>query len=336
MYGATHSKEETPHLDRWHYLDYRDGKHDQNYIEWKYFNFVQKDPVGYIVYYILDPEKKTKLGGGRVMVRILKDGKFYGAIHNINIDSIQFDTISATVTMGNTAISETTPYYYDVKGELDNIAWKLAYKQKVPTIVSFSNTNPGLMRWENVNWLIKMPKAHVEGTICMDNQEFNINSLGYTDTNWGEIMPFFSRYEWGQYNSDKESFVFGVLYGLKNIKSSYFYFVENGRLVSLEGAKCKVDHVRWTTDLATGLKMPSDNMFIFKSKNYTIELSSRLMSYDLLGIKISSFLPKSVVVEQIVEYRGTIKKDGVLTEEFQGLGFEEWSTRTWRKIPILF
>ena len=65
-------KNNEPHDDRWHYLDSRNEKHTENYVEWKYFNFIQKDIAGYIVYYILDPEKKTEFGGGRLLVRILK------------------------------------------------------------------------------------------------------------------------------------------------------------------------------------------------------------------------------------------------------------------------
>ena len=45
----TIAKYAAPHKDRWHYLDFRDGKHDGFYTEWKYFNFIQGDMAGYIM-----------------------------------------------------------------------------------------------------------------------------------------------------------------------------------------------------------------------------------------------------------------------------------------------
>ena len=103
-----------PHDDRWHYLDARDEKHEANYVEWKYFNFTQKDLAGYIIYYILDPEKKTKFGGGRLLVRILKDGVSYGLIKKIGMDKIELDAISASLRMDNAKIIEHNSYHYEL------------------------------------------------------------------------------------------------------------------------------------------------------------------------------------------------------------------------------
>ena len=201
-----HVEKNSLHLDRWHYLDYRDEHHDDHYIEWKYFNFMQDDLAGYIIYYILDPELKTNIGGGRLLVRLFKENAAMGLIKKISVDRIQFDPISANVSMDGATINEKNPYYYDLDGACENISWKLSYQQKTPSIVSFSDINSGLMPWESVNWIIKMPKAHVRGEIQIDKERFVINGTGYSDTNWGEIMPFFLRYEWGQYNDNTISF----------------------------------------------------------------------------------------------------------------------------------
>ncbi|MBX4189958.1 hypothetical protein KW791_01525 [Candidatus Parcubacteria bacterium] len=327
---------ENPHLDRWHYLDYRDGKHDKNYIEWKYFNFIQKDLAGYVVYYILDPEKRTRLGGGRLLWRIFKDGKSFGGLQQIPMDQIQCDSISANITMNGSAISEKSPYEYGISGAIENFAWNLDYKQATPTIDSFHNVNSGMMRWENVNWLVKMPKARVSGEIKINNETIAINALGYTDTNWGEIAPFFSRYEWGQFNDEDFSFTFGLLYGIKNIKNSYFYFTVDNKLIKVEGANWKVEHTAWTTPSKGEIKIPSQSNFTITNGEYVIKLSSRLVQYDILGIKIYWFLPKSIVSEQLVSYSGTIEKNGVVIKQFEGTGFQEWSTKTWKPISLIF
>ncbi len=325
-----------PHDDSWHYLDDRDEKHEENYVEWKYFNFVQKDLAGYVIYYILDPEKKTKLGGGRLVVRILKDGIPYGLVKKIEMDKIELDAISASMRMDGAKILEHDSYHYELDCQSPDISWNLHYKQKAPSIEAFQNVNPGLMRWEKMDWLIKMPRAEVKGDIRIGKETFLIDALGYSDTNWGEMVPFFSRYEWGQYNEEAFSLVFGLLYGLEKIKSTYVYLVIGEHLIKLENAQFEVGHVEWEKDETIGIKIPSKNIFLVKNKEYEIKFSTKLIYHDSPGMKVHPLLPKVVVSEQIVEYEGSVSKDGTILHEFKGRGFEEWSGKTWKKIPLSF
>ncbi|MFA5791476.1 MAG: hypothetical protein WC884_00345 [Candidatus Paceibacterota bacterium] len=328
--------QDEPHDDRWHYLDFENNKNRKNYTEWKYFNFVQKDLSGYIIYYILDPEKGTNLSGGRLIVRILKDGVSYGLVKKIEIDQIELDAVSASMRMGNAKIIEKDSYHYELNCQDKDFSWTLNYKQKAPSIEAFQDVNPGFLIWEKMNWLIKMPRAEVKGDITIGEETFHIDGLGYSDTNWGEMMPFFSRYEWCQYNEKSFSLVFGVLYGLEKIKSTYLYLVIDKHLIRLENVETKVEHLEWKEDETIGVKIPIKNSFFIKNEEYEIKFVSKLLYHDSPGLKISSFLPKVIVSEQIVEYEGSVKKNGVLLHEFKGRGFQEWSGKTWKDIPLSF
>ena len=320
----------------WQYLDFHDGKHDANYIEWKYFNFKQKDIAGYIVYFILDPEQKTKVGGARVLARVFHRQKFSGSIREIPIDNVQIDALSATIDMGGAKILEKDQHNYEISGKVDNLSWDLHYKQQVPSIDAFQDVNCGIMRWEKVDWLIKMPRANVKGIIKTDDGIIEVDAVGYSDTNWGEFLPFLSKYEWGQYNDEKISFIFGVLYKLLKIQSTYFYLIIDNEVVRLENPKFSIKHKRWSKDNHDGIKVPSESEFVAHDKQFSIRFTSRLINSDFLGLKISALLPRSVVSEQIVEYKGVIEKNGKVIYEFDGLGFQEWSTKTWKETAIVF
>ena len=151
-------KDAEPLTDSWHYLDFRDGKHDANYIEWKYFNFKQKDIAGYIAYWVIDPEHETKIGGARVLARAFHQKKPSGSICEIPMDNVQFDALSAGVNMGGAKILEKDQYNYEINGKVDNLSWDLRYKQQVPSISAFKNVNCGILRWEKADWLIKVPR----------------------------------------------------------------------------------------------------------------------------------------------------------------------------------
>ncbi len=320
----------------WHYLDFRDGKHDANYIEWKYFNFKQKDIAGYIVYFILDPEQKTKIGGARVLARVFHRQKFSGSIREIPIDKVRIDELSAGIDMDGAKILEKDHYNYEISGKVDNLSWNLHYKQQVPSIEAFADINPGIMRWEKANWLVEMPRAEVSGIIKTDGGTFEVDAIGYSDANWGELLPFLSKYEWGQYNDEKISFIFGVLYKLLKIQSTYFYLIIDNEVVWLESPKFSIKHKKWGTSGHDGIRIPLESEFVARDKQFSIRFTSRLINSDLVGLKISALLPKSVVSEQIVEYKGIIEKNGKIIYEFDGLGFKEWSTKTYKETQIVF
>jgi len=337
MQSTVLSSHQEPHADTWHYLDSRDEKHEENYIEWKYFNFTQDDLAGYIIYYIIDPEKKTKLGNGRLLVRILKQGKSYGLIKRIDMNEVDLDAVSASMHMGPARITEKNNYEYEISCQDEDFSWNLNYKQSAPTIESFQNINlTSLMRWEKVNWLIKMPRAKVTGDIQIGKEIFHIDAFGYSDTNWGQMVPFFTKYEWGQYNDKDFSLVFGVLFGFFSMKSSYFYFVLRGHLVAMEKSKCEIRHLKWSYDSSIGTKIPSRSSFSAKEGEYEIEFTTHLLYSDDPGMKIHPLLPKVVVSEQIVEYEGVVKSSGEILHSFKGRGFQEWTTKTWRKLSLTF
>lgn len=329
-------KSHEPHDDGWHYLDSRDEKHTGNYIEWKYFNFTGENLTGYIIYYIVDPEKRTKFGGGRLLVRIFKDGTSHGFVKKVEMDEIDIDALSATMRMGDAELIEQGPYQYQIKGKSPDLDWDLNYAQHAPTVESFQNMRTSFVRWEKVNWLVKMPRAKVTGNIRIGKENFQIDALGYSDTNWGEMVPFFTKYEWGQFNSEHFSLVFGILNSFSKIDHSYFYFILGEHLVALEDASCEVHHDGWTLDKDIGVKIPTENTFYVKNDEYEIKFSTKLISHDSPGLKISSFLPKIVVSEQIVEYNGVILRQGKVLHEFRGKGFEEWTTKSWKNISLLF
>ena len=147
------------------------------------------------MYCILDPEGKTKVWRGGLLIRILKNGVLYGLIKKISVDKIEFDTVSAGVRMDKAKIVEHNSHHYDIICDFSDVSWNLNYRQDVPSIESFQNINTGIMSWKKVNWLIKMPKADVKGKVKIGDETFDIDGFGYSDMNWGEFIPFFSKYE---------------------------------------------------------------------------------------------------------------------------------------------
>jgi hypothetical protein len=327
-----------PHKDRWHYLDFRNGKHDGYYVEWKYLNFIQGDMAGYIIYYVLDPELRTPLGSGRLIARVLYGGNFYGGVEKVPMDRMEFDTQTASVRMGGARLNEKTTHNYKISGGVAGVSWDLEYNQNMPSIDGFSDTNFGILPWEKVSWMVKMPRARVTGTISINGIPIELNTFGYSDTNWGEFVPYFSRYEWAQFNDEKISVVFGVIYRFGRVYRTYAYVEINKELINFDGATFKVIERVWGNEETTGIKTPARTRFEIKSArsagSYMLDVAYSPVRTDVIGLKISSWLPKPSVAEQISKISGSLKRNGSIVHSFSGLGFSEYSPKTWKNVAV--
>ena len=332
----TISKYAAPHKDRWHYLDFRDGKHDGFYTEWKYFNFIQGDMAGYIMYIVLDPELRTPIGSGRLIARIFKDGVFHGDMEKIPMDRIEFDTQTASVRMSGARLDEKTPHNYCITGSVADVSWNLEYNQNTPSLDGYSDTNFGILPWEKMSWLVKMPRARITGTISVNGTPIQLNALGYSDTNWGEFIPLFSRYEWAQFNDEKISVVYGVIYRFGRIYRTYAYVEINKEVIDFDSTTFKIFGRQWGNEEFSGIKTPAKTQFEIKAGPYTLDVTYAPVRTDMIGVKISSWLPKQTIAEQISKFTGTLKRNGNVVHSFSGLGFSEYSLKTWKNTAVTF
>lgn len=340
------SKYAAPHRDRWHYLDYNDGHHDGLYTEWKYLNFIEGDMAGYIMYYVLDPELKTSLGSGRIMARVLRGEEFHGGIAKVPMSEIEFDTHTASARFGRARLDEKTPHNYQITGSVAGVSWDLEYNQSTPTLDGFRDANFGILPWEKASWLVKMPRARITGAISINGKHIQLNALGYSDTNWGEFVPFFSRYEWAQFNDEKISVVLGVIYRWGAVWKTYAYAEINKEIINFDSETFKIIERKWGREKITGIMTPVKTRFEIKGGSstdaattggpYTLDCTYAPARTDMLSLKISSWLPKPCVAEQISRFSGTLKRNGNTVHSFAGLGFSEYSPKTWKNTAVTF
>jgi hypothetical protein len=332
----TISKYAAPHRDRWHYLDYRDGKHDGTYTEWKYFNFIQGDVAGYIQYFVHDPELKTPLCSGRLLARIMRGEDFHGGVEKISMDKIEFDTCTASARFGDAHVNETTPHNYEITGTVSGVSWNLAYSQSTPTLDGFENAKFGILPWEKASWLVKMPRARVTGTISVNGADVSLDTFGYSDTNWGEFIPYFSRYEWAQFNDEKVSVVLGVIYRWGRMYRTYAYVEINREIINFDGSTYKTLEREWANEKLTSIRIPKRTRFELRTGEYVLDCEYATVHADMLSWKVNSWLPKPAVAEQISKFTGTLKYKGDIVHSFSGLGFSEYSPKTWKNTPVTF
>lgn len=123
--------------DAYHYLDFRDGRHDASYIEWWYFNLFSKDVQVVVSYLIINPDDILGRGlAGVVAVAYTEDGTVsevnYFDPDDFHVSHNEVDVRIPDVESPPNFIYVNDDNSYRIVGNIDNgpghhISWNLTY-----------------------------------------------------------------------------------------------------------------------------------------------------------------------------------------------------------------
>ena len=322
--------------NRWHSTEYSDNILKAGYIEWKYFNFTAPGCSGIFVYLMIDPLNIIGIGGGRIISRVFTPDGIFGGSQKFPASSIHPSKKDARIKIGKNEIKidETV---YNIRGKINTVEWNLQYVPAVPAIQGVSDLSLDPLNLEKASWFIQMPKAKVRGVIKVNEKEININTLGYSDANWGTMIPLISQFNWAQYNDEEISVVVGEIQNLEiagrkinHWREAYITYGEE-KVIFAEN-NFIIEHLRWRPIPDTKIKIPYITKMEGENDKYKISLTLETKIADPLYFKMPlSFPIKPAVVEQTTLFRGDLfkKENGKITplHFINGDGFKEYSFR---------
>lgn len=335
--------------NRWHINDYPDNILKAGYFEWKYFNFVSPECSGIIAYLVFDPLNFTGLGGGRVIAGIFRNGKISGGSGKFKPEQTELSSRSASAKINGSAGGGEilkTARGYDLRGKIGGVEWDLNFKAKTAPIFAFNNAGLDPLNLEKASWLIEAPSASVGGKIILENKTIPISASGYCDSNWGNFLPLASRFNWGQFNGEKISVVFGETenfeIGSRKIgRRGEIFVLFNGEKIRFSSEEFTIKNSGWsarrpaggekTGRLAEkffgGRQIPALTLINAENKKYKLRLAVEAKMTDFLYFDAPLFL-KPTVAEQLAFFKGElfgkIGRKEVLLAEINGTGFKEY------------
>ena len=195
-----------------------DGDHyqsDTNFFEWWYFDVAFED--------------------GSYLVAILHSSLYNAADHKPTLDLryyppegspvvaiARFDRTAyraapdrCHVRIGDcVAVDEGDRYRLSLRHEL--MAAELTFWPQLPgwkagTGHLFADSASG----HHFDWVVPLPRAHVEGTLTVNGQRRDVTGVGYHDHNWGNLyLPTaFGRWTWGRVLAGDWTVIFGDVVG---------------------------------------------------------------------------------------------------------------------------
>ena len=333
----------------WKFNRYKNGKlrYRVNYVEWIYLNLIQDDVAAILTYGVA-----SKFFPGTVVARIYEGDKVLDVRNYIKKPKILgLSETDSSVTIDDCCIEvdKDDKDLFHVKGKLaekgNNLEWKLDYKRLVPQINAMDAESIGwfhnILCDEWLSWQVKMPTAKIQGSFKVNGKEYDIDTMGYMDSNWGNWLMIDAHWNWmhtfGMHR--KSPYAIASVEIRDNPHCGDMYVRTPKKEIRLFKNKKEFEfkHLEWEKDKATGHMRPTVTKLTGRSlEGYRIDLLAKnITPYALIQEFPQPF--KWVVswdmLESLVHVTGEVKDpNGKTMLEVDSKGFKEYGKTGW--LPI--
>lgn len=321
----------SPADDAYHYRYWADGQNDANYTEWWYFNLwdAQRGLRAVFTYFVTDPGNLTGLGMAKVTAvaytasGIVTENDTYPAASF----SAAYDQAEVRIAANSVQVIDANTYRIAGSIRDGRLSWDLMYVRQADPWFAADRLGIGQFSWEQMSWLIYMPRADIKGQVVLDGKVYVINGNGYHDHNWGEWIYTSSLWNWAQYSEPGFTLALGDFIG----KPAGGLGVEwaGGRTVFTK-EQYELRHTRWTFDSTNRVWYPAETELYAGNESVRLILAVEATEIDPISAGVPFPFPNPIVYEQTARYQGRLcKKHGKGQWEpalwFDGSGFKEYT-----------
>jgi len=319
--------------DAYHFQSWEGSPYNAAYTEWWYFNLydAKHDLQAIFSYQIVDPLNLTTHGLSYVAAVVYQGNQIIPGISFYPPSLFHASDSAANVGVGPNTITVVTDNKYVISGASSNgrLSWNLHYERVAPSWFAGDHVNVGPLAWEQMSWLLYMPRAAVSGTLTIDGQAYRIESSGYHDHNWGEWDFSGTNWNWAQYSQPGLTFDLGDFVDNPNGRAS---FDLGGERFVFSASDYKLVHTKWSFDPLTNLSYPTQSVFTAEKDDVQIRL---VMDVQKTAPLSAGPPPALVIFEQPTRFTGeiTIQRSWFpIKIAFEGNGFKEY-TATSTAVP---
>jgi len=331
----------TPADDAYHYASWADGSSDGFYQEWWYFNFHNAftGVRAIFSYFVTDPDDNLNNALAQMVVVAYTPNGIVTAVDPYAITDFSASDQQADVRIGaNTAQVAPDGTYHIAGASLDGrLAWDLVYDTRSTPWFAADHMTVGSLSWEQMSWLVQMPRAWVTGTLTVDGQVNKISAVGYHDHNWGEWIPTDALWNWAQFSAPGLSIELGDFIGRSiGLLALDLY----GERIVFTHDQYQYVNSNWTWDSVNLLYYPTEAHLTADNGTVRVDIHIRAWQTETLRGDLPWPLKDLLIYEQTARYQGRVWKwkppaDPLTGEgEWQvraligGMGFKEW---TWNR-----
>ena len=347
---AASDVELSPASDAYHYSAWRDGRHDALYTEWWYFNLhdARAGVDAIFSYFVNNPDDIVGRGMVQMVAVAYTAEGTVSAIDRYPVAEFEAREAIVDVRIGANRAWREQDGTYRVSGKSRDgrLEWDLNYAAAAEPWFAADRMAVGRtgLEWEQMSWLVQMPRARVRGTMRIDGREVAVRGSGYHDHNWGEWIPTDATWNWAQFSSPRLALEVGDFIG-KPV-GVVALDLDGARTVFTPDQYSLV-HTRWGWDRVYRLFFPTESLLTADNGALRLEVTMRALATEPLRGDLPRPLRDLIIYEQTARYEGRVWEwvgaegvggaagDGVdgaggvgewrVSALVRGMGFKEWT-----------
>jgi len=323
----------TPADDAYHYQEWAGDHHHLNYIEWWYFNLIdaQQNVRAIFTYFVADPADLAGIGLSQLTAVAYTPAGIVSVNDVYPPAAFSAASGEADVQIDANAVAVIDADTYQITGATRDgrLSWDLTYVRQAPSWFAADRMVVGSRPWEQMSWLVYMPRANVTGQLTVNGLAYTVSASGYHDHNWGEWVFTNALWNWAQLSEPGLSFELGdFIGGPAGIASVE---VGGARTVFTKD-QYRLVHTRWAYDAADLHPYPIESQFFAENATTRLQLTMSVTATDVLRGGYPPPLPQALIYEQPAQYSGRLwQKDGTGEWSLTTLsssGFKEYTAKT--------
>lgn len=320
----------------WKYDKYKDRF---NYVEWIYMNMIQDDITAILTYGVA-----SQFAKGTVVARIYRDNEILDLrnyMKNPKVFELSKENSSITIDDCFIRVDKDNQNRFAVKGHLEEkgheLRWDLEYNRLVPKINAMDAEKVGwfdnefFSEW--LSWQIKMPTTKINGVLNVDGKEYDIDTMGYMDSNWGQWLLIDAHWNWlhtfGMHDNSPYAIASVEIRGNPHCGDCYVRTPEQEIRFFKNKKEFEFKHLEWEKDKETKHLRPTKTKLIGRSlEGHTIDLlATNITPYSLIQKfpNIPDCIVKWDMLEALVHVQGIVKdSEGKEMFKVDSNGFKEY------------
>jgi len=314
--------------DAYHFNYWLGTTHLSAYTEWWYFNVYDSsnNVQAIFTYFINNPLNLSggifPLGVSEITAAAFAPGGIVNEADIYLTPSFSANYTNAGVQIGNqNSITVVDANTYRIAGAARDgrMCWNLLYQRTAPSWYAANRTSVAAEPWQQMSWLLYMPRAAVSGTLTIDGVAYNVNASGYHDHNWGEWDLNGVTWNWAQYSQPGLSFDLG---DFPQKPGGVASLEVNGQRFVFQNGQYSLTHLRWAYDAVNKLFYPTQSLFQASNRETQLVVIMSVQHSDPLTAPLPP--PRAVIYEQTARYAGHASVNGI-DFDFGGNGFKEYT-----------
>lgn len=304
----------------WHFDPH--GKKNIHFIEWKYFNFINQDFSAFFSYNIANPKNNLNVGQAFVIGKIFFKNQVCGNRKPIKLESVKISSSDIN------AIFEKNFIFHNhnqikIIGDTGPVKWSLVYEKIIDKPHQILDVAVGKTDWEKINWQVIHPLSRVKGTLKIENRNYQIDTYGYVDNNWGKFIPFKAMWNWYQIINNSKDVI--ITYGeILNIRERYLSIITPENNFIFRNREISINYIKWEYDQKEKIYFPEKIRINVTKPGIFFSIEVKKGVYETLNLQTYPFFPNIYINEQRISANG-ILKTRLQRKEIYGLGFQEYT-----------